>query len=83
MLRKLLLCDILCEALCDLCETLCKPLGTNSEGYTEFHKDHTELHREYFQFSKMNNDRIITVHFSYCIMPYNIDLQDCIIPAFS
>ena len=35
----------LCEALCDLCVTLCNPQA-KSEGYTELHKDHTELHGE-------------------------------------
>jgi len=36
------------EALCDLCETLCNPLVL-LEGYTEFHKDRTELHGETIQ----------------------------------
>ena len=31
--------------LCDLCEALCNPRA-KPEGYTELHKDHTELRRE-------------------------------------
>ena len=45
----------LCEALCDLCETLCNPPGAGLEGYTEFHKDHTELHRVH------SNDKYLNI----------------------
>ena len=45
-----------CATLCDLCETLCNPL-VFLESYTEFHKDHTELHGV-----NINNQTIINYY---------------------
>jgi len=51
--------QLLCEALCDLCETLCNPLIL-LEGYIEFHKDHTELHREYITKDRASKNKKLT-----------------------